>query len=96
MIFYLLRGEVLPLVEFVQEEVLDALRAAAAHGPGPQVAAQGGELAAQRDHLQLEHQPAKEGRERAGGEGGWMPKKRCSTAATQQLPSARMDGRQEL
>lgn len=43
---YLFRGEVLPLVELVQEEVLDAFCAPPAHGASPQVAAQGGELAA--------------------------------------------------
>lgn len=44
-------------MELVKKEVLDTLRAAAAHGPSPQVSAKSGELAAERDHLELEHQP---------------------------------------
>lgn len=52
---HLFGGEVLQLVELVQEEVLDALSAPAAHSARPQVAAESRELAAERDHLKLEH-----------------------------------------
>lgn len=59
-------------MELVKEEVFDALRSAAAHGARPQVAAEGSELAAEGDYLELEHQPVggwvgeEEGRGRAG------------------------------
>lgn len=54
---YLFRGKVLELVEFVKEQVFDALRSPAAHGARPQVPAERGKLAAEGDHLQLEHEP---------------------------------------
>ena len=50
-------------MELVEEEVLDALRPTAAHGSRPQVAAQRRQLAAERDHLQLEHEPGRETKE---------------------------------
>lgn len=65
----LFRGDVLPLVELVQEKVLNALRSPAAHGTTPQVAAQSGELAAQRDNLELEHEPAPAARDGMGWDG---------------------------
>lgn len=47
-------------MELVEEEVFDPFRAPPSHGAGPQVAAEGGELAAEWDHLELEHEPGKQ------------------------------------
>lgn len=56
---HLFRGKVLPLVELVQEEILDPFCAPPSHGASPQVTAEGGQLTAERDHLELEHEPGR-------------------------------------